>query len=134
MKYLSEVHAADLMEQAKVASLYTYSPYSHFAVGAALLTKDGKVYTGANLENASYGLTICAERTAIGHARAAGAGPIVAIAVWSAGESLSPCGACRQFILEFGRDIVVVFKDRGQNIQKTAGELLPFAFDESDLI
>ena len=134
MPYLSEVEAVALMRQAEEASKLTYSPYSHFAVGAALLSVDGNVFLGTNIENASYGLTICAERSAIAHARMAGTDHIKAIAVWSAGDNLSPCGACRQFILEFGKDIIVVFKEKGMPIQKTASELLPFAFSDAELI
>ncbi|GAA4468304.1 cytidine deaminase [Nemorincola caseinilytica] len=128
MKYLPEAQAAELMQHAQAAAAYSYSPYSHFAVGAAVLTTDGTIFNGTNVENASYGVTICAERTALGQAIAQGRRDIVAVAVWSATDTISPCGACRQYIIEFGRDIVIVFRQEGQVIQRTIGELLPFAF------
>ena len=133
MSYLSPEVASSLMDQARKASEKTYSPYSHFAVGAAILAADNSVFTGTNIENASFGLTICAERTAIGNARMAGAGEIKAVAVWSHGDSLSPCGACRQFILEFGTGIIIVFLEKGAIIQRTIAEMLPFAFTEQEL-
>jgi cytidine deaminase len=91
------------------ARMGSYAPYSQFHVGAALLSADGRVFTGANVENASLGLTMCAERVALGAAISAGVRSIVAIAV--AGESpvgIMPCGACRQALAEFSRSAVVV--------------------------
>ena len=133
MVYLTEIEAVNLLNSAKEACEHTYSPYSEFAVGAAVLTFDGKIYKGSNIENASYSLTICAERVAVGNAFSSGQTKIKAIAVWSDTNSISPCGACRQFLIEFGKDIVVVFFHNQEIIQKTIDELLPFGFTRSNL-
>ena len=87
-----------------------YAPYSNFLVGAALLTADGSIYTGCNVENTSYGLCICAERTAICKAVSVGHQEFQAIAV-AANPFATPCGACRQFIVEFGKQIEVIAVD-----------------------
>ncbi len=126
--YLPDELAAELVEEARKTAENSYSPYSHFAVGAVVLTKDGQRFPGTNTENASYGLTICAERIALGGAVSAGHMDIRAVAVWTPTESASPCGACRQFIMEFGQDVVVVFQNEKKMIQKTIGELLPYGF------
>lgn len=89
------------------ARLKAYAPYSNFLVGAALLTKSGEIFTGCNVENSSYGLAICAERTAICKAVSEGHQDFAKIAV-SATPFATPCGACRQFIVEFGKDIEVI--------------------------
>ncbi|MFU8779750.1 MAG: cytidine deaminase [Kiritimatiellia bacterium] len=89
-----------LIEMARGAAQQAYCPYSHFQVGAALLTRDGNVFCGCNVENGSYGLTICAERTALGSAIAAGHRAFVAIAI-VATRMATPCGACRQVLAEF---------------------------------
>jgi cytidine deaminase len=133
MNYLPEDSAQQLLDEASRAAMHTYSPYSHFAVGAAVLAGDGAIYHGANAENASYGLTICAERMAIGAMLAAGNTGIRAIAVWAGTDSISPCGACRQFIIEFGKDIVVVFMQQQQLMQRTIGELLPYEFSKKTM-
>ena len=133
MNYLSETEANQLMEHAMLAGKHSYSPYSHFVVGAAVLAHDGSIYLGSNIENASYSLTICAERIAIGNAFTAGNTSIKAIAVWANTDSISPCGACRQFILEFGADIIIVFKQDEQLIQRTIGELLPYGFTKNTM-
>ena len=133
MGYLTEIEAGNLLANAKQACGRTYSPYSEFAVGAAVLTFDGKIYTGSNIENASYSLTICAERVAVGNAFSSGQTKIKAIAVWSDTNSISPCGACRQFLIEFGKDIVIIFLHNQEIIQKTIDELLPFGFTSSNL-
>lgn len=111
-----------------------YAPYSKFLVGAAVLTQDGTVFTGANVENASYGLTICAERVAAAAAVAAGHRKITAVAVATAGGA-APCGACRQFLAEFGgsMDVLLVDVDRPENVkQMSLADLLPeqFSLDE----
>lgn len=95
--------AARLQSEAKEASNYSYSPYSRFRVGAALLTVDGKIYRGANIENRSYGLANCAERSAIFSALSQGDSEFRAMAIYTpdAKKLLSPCGACRQVISEF---------------------------------
>ncbi|CAN7986960.1 unnamed protein product [Ixodes hexagonus] len=112
-----------------------YCPYSQTEVGAALLCEDGTMYTGCNVENASYGLTICAERTAIVKAVSEGRRYFKAIAVASNMKDYSmPCGNCRQFILEFGPDILVyAVGSNGQVLVKRADELLPFSFSSRDL-
>ena len=107
-----------------------YAPYSNFLVGAALLTGDGNVFVGCNVENASYGLAICAERNAITTAVAAGKQDFVAVAV-AATPLASPCGACRQFIFEFGDDIQIVSVDAANPTlrqQWSSKELLPGGF------
>ncbi len=96
-----------LVKTAIAARTQSYSPYSSFAVGAALLCADGTVFSGCNVENASFGLAICAERTAICKAISEGNKDFVAIAI-AAAPLASPCGACRQFIVEFGKDIEVI--------------------------
>lgn len=133
MSYLGNKIADELLQQARQASMNTYSPYSGFGVGAAVLTGNGSVFTGANIENASFGLTICAERIALGNAIANGQRDITAIAIYAPVRTISPCGACRQFILEFGRGVIVIFMDGDTLVQKTAKELLPFAFTKATL-
>jgi len=113
-----------LLEQAAVASAYAYAPYSSFRVGAAVLARDGRVITGTNVENASYGLTLCAERAALARAVAEGIRPgdVELVAV-----TASPCGACRQWLLEFGVDRVV-FRHEGGVVVRRPEELLPDSF------
>jgi cytidine deaminase len=113
----------------------SYSPYSKFAVGAAVQTRDGQIFTGANVENASYGLTVCAERIAIFNAVTHCNRDIVAIALVTEVEELaSPCGACRQVMAEFGVDIkVIIANTTGKYIETTVQELLPFSFDKTAL-
>lgn len=120
-----------LLEKAKAATNNAYAPYSKFMVGAAVLTEAGNVYIGCNVENSSYGLTNCAERTAIFSAVAAeGSGMhIRAIAVWSNPEGpCSPCGACRQVIFEFGPKAVVLFQGLNGLEEVSASEMLPHGF------
>jgi cytidine deaminase len=128
---LSELRAA-----ARAARAGAYAPYSHFTVGAAVETADGRRFTGANVENASYGLTVCAERTAVFAAVLAGARPIAAVAVTGPdGVTTAPCGACRQVLAEFGGpDVPLTYAraDGGWN-DTTLGELLPAAFDAASL-
>lgn len=108
----------------------SYSPYSKFSVGAAILGTDGSTYTGCNVENASFGLSICAERNAICQAVAAGKQSFIAIVI-AAVPLASPCGACRQFIVEFGDDIEVISVDasnpQNQRIWSSK-ELIPDGF------
>lgn len=123
-----------LMAEARAAMARAYAPYSRFHVGAAVSTDRG-VFTGANVENASYGLSICAERVAASSAVAAGARRIDAVAVTSSAKgSASPCGACRQFLYEFGPEMTVVSEGAGEG-RKTwrLSELLVDAFGPSDL-
>ena len=122
-----------LARLAEEVSRKAYSPYSGFSVGAALLAADGAVFTGCNVENASYGLTICAERSAVFAAVAAGCRKITAIAIVASGEELPlPCGACRQVLAEFCDDdceVMVASASRLEDIQVfRLGELLPHAF------
>ena len=107
-----------------------YAPYSTFNVGAAVLSRSGKVFTGCNVENASYGATICAERTAITKAVSEGQKHIVAIAVvCDTPEPVAPCGICRQVIHEFGPDAVVIMANlSGECVTATMPALLPRAF------
>ncbi len=118
----------ELVGLAREARDSAYAPYSEFAVGAALRAKSGHIYTGCNVENASYGLTMCAERVAIFKAVCAGEREFEALALVS--ETLAaPCGACRQVLAEFGLDIQVIVADleKGREVC-TVGDLLPIAF------
>ena len=119
-----------LVAAAAKARRHAHAPYSKFHVGAALLTVTGKVFTGVNVENASYGLTMCAERVAVGKAVSEGEWRFVAIACVAPSADLSPCGACRQVLAEFG-DIAVICADsrrpRQARVERLA-ELLPRAF------
>ncbi len=118
-----------LVAAARRARRNAYAPYSRFAVGAALLAADGTVFTGANVENSSYGLTICAERSALVAAVSAGHRRFRALAlVAGRGAPASPCGACRQVIAEFGPDAVVLFQGRDAVEELRARELLPAGF------
>lgn len=119
-----------LIAAAKAVQKNAHAPYSKFRVGAALLTKNGKVYTGVNVENASYGLTNCAERVAVGKAVSDGHRKFQALAVVAPSANLSPCGACRQVLAEFGEMIVICVDSRNLRKQKQymLSELLPHAF------
>lgn len=125
---------SELIKEALAARECSYSPYSAFPVGAALLASSGKVYRGTNVENASYGLTMCAERVAVGAAVAAGERSFEAIAVVVRGGG-SPCGACRQVLFEFGPSLRVLMADEQGVVvnEKTSAELLPSAFGPSSL-
>ncbi len=107
---MTDKDRSNLIKLAIASRQKAYAPYSNFLVGAALLTKDGTIFSGCNVENTSYGLCICAERTAICKAVSEGHQAFEAIAV-SATPFATPCGACRQFIVEFGRDIEVICVD-----------------------
>ena len=118
-----------LAEAARAASANAHCPYSRFAVGAAVRAADGRVFVGCNVENASFGLTICAERNAIFQAIAAGAREVVAVAVYTpTRRPVSPCGACRQVIAEFGAADVYSTCDTELTKRWTAAELLPDGF------
>jgi cytidine deaminase len=120
-----------LIEKAKEALLHAYAPFSKFRVGAALITETGKVYSGCNVENSSYGLTNCAERTAI-FAAVAAEGPLLnikGIAILSDPPGpCAPCGACRQVIFEFGPKAEVFFQGPDGMVTLSSDELLPFGF------
>ncbi len=129
---------AKLIDDARAARLLAYAPYSTFQVGAALECKDGRVFHGCNVENAAYGLSNCAERTALFSAIAHGyrPGDFAALAVIGATEGpIAPCGACRQVILELGgADLPVVLANlQGDLMETTAGAQLPNAFGGRDL-
>lgn len=121
----------ELIEAATAVRENSYAPFSHFRVGAALETDDGEVITGCNVESASYGLTVCAERVAIWKAISQGKRKIKHIAVVADTEELTPpCGVCRQIIWEFGGDIPVILANlKGKTEVVQMKELLPRAFD-----
>ncbi|KXG75881.1 cytidine deaminase [Thermotalea metallivorans] len=125
----------ELLQKAEAAKEMAYVPYSRFPVGAALLTKSGRVFTGCNIECASYGGTNCAERTALFKAISEGEREIEAIAVVSDNENYTfPCGICRQVILEFGKDIKIILGNKNGEIKVfTIEELLPNCFSGADL-
>ena len=131
---LSAEQEAELAARAGQARQWAYAPYSHYAVGAALLTASGRIYDGVNVENAAYPSTICAERTAVVKAVSEGERDFVAIAVSSANAG-SPCGACRQVLAEFGLDTAVLLVDGGDTIAQrtTLRDLLPHAFGPGSL-
>ena len=125
---------SELIEMAFNAKSNAYVPYSKFKVGAAVLMEDGSIYTGCNIESASYSPTICAERTAIFQAVSEGKKAIKAIAIVGDGEFTYPCGVCRQVIREFGRDAkVVIAKSENEYREYTLNELLPHSFGPEDL-
>lgn len=130
---MGNVKYPDLVQAAVDIRAHSYSPYSHFKVGAALLGKSGKVYCGTNVENASFGLSICAERAAIFRAVAEGEKEFEAIAIVADGSTpTAPCGACRQVLVEFGLDMIVILASEdgisGPITEHTVGSLLPHAF------
>lgn len=125
-----------LKEKAQQASQKAYAPYSKFHVGAALLTEEGDIFQGCNVENASYGLTVCAERNALSNSVVNSGKQVIALAVYTAQEKLTPpCGACRQVIAEFMKAGVNVasFNHLGNEKFWTVEELLPDAFLKADL-
>ena len=122
-----------LIEAALAVRQQAYAPYSNYPVGAALLMEDGSIVTGVNVENSSYGLTICAERTAVGKAIAAGYRKIMAVAV-ATDNAGSPCGACRQVLTEFAGDVPVYLVDAtGNGRDTTLYTLLPDHFGPEHL-
>lgn len=124
-----------LLEAAREIRKRAYIPYSHFAVGAAVLAADGRIFSGCNIENASYGLSMCAERVAAFHAVAAGARSLVAVAVVGPGaEPCRPCGACRQVLREFGPGMrVIMAGETGPVDVCTLDDLLPRSFGPENL-
>ena len=131
---LSEEKKMELVRIAKQVRNWAHVPYSHYAVGAAVLTESGKIYEGVNVENAAYPDSICAERTAIFTAVSNGEKKFQAIAVVTENGG-TPCGSCRQVMAEFGMDILVIIADEKENIimEKKLIELLPGAFTPDDL-
>lgn len=127
----SDEHVADLLAQASEVRLRAYAPYSGFRVGAVVLTVEGHRFEGVNVENASYGLSRCAEQSALQAMATAGVrSDVVAVAVVGDGDGVcTPCGACRQIIFEFGPDATVLASgERGDVLARSIRELLPHAF------
>jgi cytidine deaminase len=118
-----------LIERAEEVKLKSYSPYSGFRVGAAVLSVDGEIFTGTNVENASYGLTVCAERVAIGCMVASGSTEIRAIAIAADRPYTPPCGACRQVIYELGPEATVILSGDSTPIIMSISSLFPNAFN-----
>lgn len=121
-----------LIEEARQSREYAYVPYSKFKIGAALVAGDGRVFTGCNIENSTYALTLCAERVAISKAVSEGANRILRIAVVADSEKLiSPCGCCRQTIWEFSNEITeVILANLSGRVEKISiADLFPSAFD-----
>ena len=124
------VKKEELVELAKAARENSYSPYSSFRVGAALLCEDGSVYSGVNVENISYGATCCAERTAFFGAIADGKRSFSAIAIVASDKPCYPCGICRQVMAELcDKDFLIYLCDNGEIMEEKLGTLLPFAFE-----
>ena len=123
-----------LVEAARAVQQEAYAPYSRFRVGCAIEAEDGRVFIGCNVENASYGLTICAERAAVCAAVASGALRLRrAVVATDADPPAAPCGACRQVLSEFGRDLIVTGVGSGGTVHWTMAELLPSAFGPEQL-
>ena len=122
----------NLMNKAKEVSKNSYSPFSRFAVGAAVLTPDGKIYQGCNVENSSFGMTICAERCAIFKAVSEGQRIISAIAIYSPNsDSCYPCGACRQVMYEFqpdDKEVEIITESESELVVRKLSEYLPYGF------
>ena len=118
-----------LLGVAREAAKQAYAPYSGFRVGSAVKCKDGTIYSGCNVENASYSLSICAERAAIFKAVSEGKRDFTAIAIYVDSDKIfPPCGACRQVIHEFGSEISVIYANHDETFETTIAELLPGAF------
>jgi cytidine deaminase len=123
-----------LLVAARAAARNAYAPYSRYSVGAALETVDGRVFTGCNVENASYGLALCAERAALAAAVVAGAREFRRLVVVTMSDPpAAPCGACRQVLAEFGSELIVESVGPKSRRRWTLGELLPDAFGPDDL-
>jgi cytidine deaminase len=124
-----------LVSRARAAKRFSHSPYSKFRVGAALLAKDGTIFTGCNIENSSYGLTVCAERTAIFKAVSEGTRHFTAIAIATDEDAFTPpCGACRQVMMDLAGDIDVILTRKNGRMKKLRlAELLPHPFGGKNL-
>ena len=131
MKDISRENLKKMIEAAHLVRRRAYAPYSRFKVGASVMGKTGKIYAGCNVENASFGLTMCAERVAMGNAVACGETEIEGLViVTEAPEPASPCGACRQVISEFAEDIPVILENlEGKRVKLYLKDLLPYQFD-----
>jgi cytidine deaminase len=123
----------ELREQARHATSTSYAPYSHVTVGASAITTDGRVVVGANIENASYGLTLCAECSLVSDLARVGGGRLLAVSIVAGdGQPIAPCGRCRQLLFEHGGNDLLV--DAGEDSEPTPlRELLPEAFGPEDL-
>lgn len=132
---MEEKQIKELIKKAKKAMEYSYSPYSKFPIGAALLERNGNIFTGTNIENASYGLSNCAERTAIFKAVSTGYTEFKALAVVAdTKKPVPPCGSCRQVIQEFGNNILIIMANFKGDYQKCSiKDLLPGAFTREDM-
>lgn len=131
---LDDTTRQKLVKAAQAVRQNAYAPYSNYHVGAALLAEDGSIFTGCNVENATYGATICAERTAIVKAVSEGVRTFRAIVVMTSNGG-SPCGICRQTLFEFSQDMAVILVDEDEQIvyEGTAQDLLPLGFSPDKL-
>lgn len=123
----------ELLDKAVEARTFAYAPYSGYQVGAALEAEDGRVFTGCNIENAAFGNTICAERTALGKAVSEGARRFTKLAIASSGSAPFPCGACRQSLYEFAPDLRILVTWDGHVREAALRALLPEGFGPSSL-
>ena len=132
---MSQTSNQPLLNACREVLAMAYAPYSKFHVAAALKSVDGRIFTGVNVENSSYGLTMCAERVALGSAVAAGVREFSAIAITcGTGHFLTPCGACRQVMAEFAPSLtIIVLEGSGKTSELSLAELLPAAFSKADL-
>jgi len=130
MKKINEATIEKLLAEARDARKFSYAPYSHLRIGAAVLGKNGAIFKGCNIENMSYGVVMCAERVAIFNAISSGVQEIEALAISCEDEELSyPCGACRQVISEFSKDaLIIIGAERGEYITESIEKLLPQGF------
>lgn len=124
----------ELIERAREAQKKAYVPYSNFPVGAALITEDGSVFTGCNVESASYGATNCAERVAIQKAVSEGYRSFTHLAIVGKDDFTAPCGICRQVIMEFGPEARIILAGKEDYVVYNAEDLLPYAFTGKDLL
>jgi len=123
-----------LLQIAKDFSKNSYSPYSKFKVGAAVLCEDGKVFGGTNIENVSYGLSMCAERIALFSAIANGAKKIKAVAIYTSKGNTTPCGACRQVIVEFSNKVDIIYNTKNNKVKiEQLSSLLPKSFNKKSI-
>ena len=126
---IDDVAVKELVAKAREALEAAYAPYSGYAVGAAVLSANGSIYSGANIENAAYSASLCAERVAVAKAVTEGARDIVAVAIVAGDRRLAaPCGACRQVIHEFNPECLIIMAGGSETIVKPVSELLPMAF------
>jgi len=130
---MEKVQATVLMEKAREAAQYAHAPYSHYPVGAALLTETGEIFTGCNVESSSFGLTVCAERNAIAAALVAGFRSFHSLAIFSE-NGAAPCGACRQVIWDICGNIDIYLMDaQGEQRHYRMVDLFPLPFDNNKL-